>query len=228
MTIKECHDFLQFWINKSQGAFYTHSELDDLIDAGQMALYSELQPKYGTSERIKDSLSPFRDTYDFNYNDTLLGVVEVPSSQEFLDLLDLYINYDISSRSILRPVPVAMVNEDKRIDRLNSQVDPVSSTSPVGEVLALGKFQLHPKVQYRGRVTFLSRPPKPSFVYTLISGRVVNYNSSASTQLAWKASDHMDILLKALASIGINIGSRELVEWSELKTSQNANGQNQS
>ena len=65
MNLQEAFDFLNFWINKYTGAWYTIPELELIVDRGQMSLYEDLQPQYATSQRIKDALSPFRAKYNF-------------------------------------------------------------------------------------------------------------------------------------------------------------------
>lgn len=226
MNISECHDILNFLINKYQGEYFSPSELDSVIDRGQMAHYADLKPRYAQNQETKDSLSPFRSTYAFGFNDSLNGVVKVPSNLNYLDLLDLSIRYDISAHSIERKVPVQMVNEDEMSDRLYSQVDPVSTSFPIGELTGVGTFQIYPKAQYNGTVTFLRRPAKPVFAYTTISGRVIVYDSANSVQLEWKESEVMTIMLKALSLIGININSQEIVQYAELKGNQDFSGQN--
>lgn len=226
MNISEIHDLLNFWINKVQGEFYSPEELDMILDRGQMSLYQDLQPKYATSQRIKDALSPFRGVYNFGYADTVLGVLTIPSDHSALNILDLQITYDISARSIVKYVPIALVNEDERSDRLNSQIDPVSATAPVGEQIGENSFQLYPKVQYRGSITFLKRPQAPVFAYNLVSGRVIVYDAANSTQLQWRETEQNSVIIKALSSIGINISSQEIMQWAEQKSIQNVQGIN--
>jgi hypothetical protein len=226
LNLQEQLDFLNFWINKSTGSYYTVSELVSLIDYGQMAVYNDYQPKASTSQRIKDALSPFKDTFDFTPSDTVGGVLTIPSDRNYLNLLDLQIRYAISGRSMTKYVPLSILNEDERADRLNSQIDVVSVTSPVAEQVGDGSWQLFPKMQYFGSISFYRRPAKPVFGYNLISGRVVVYDASASTELEWKETQHTEILIKALQSIGVNLGEGELQQWAEIKSQQNFNNSN--
>src|SRR5215813_9134589 len=110
MNIKDAFDFLNFWINKYLGSYYTIPELELVADRGQMAYYSDIKPRYATSQLVKEILSPFRNTYDFNPTKTISGVISIPSDSNYLDLLDVQITYQISNRTIYYSVP--MVNED--------------------------------------------------------------------------------------------------------------------
>lgn len=224
MNIKQCVDFLNFWIRKERGAFYTIPECMELIDAGQLAYYMDCKPKYATSQLIKDILAPFKKKYNFTPSDTISGYIVIPSNSDYLDLLDVQIQYQVSNRIIY--YPVKMYNEDERAERLNSQIDPVTVTSPIGEMDVPRYIRLYPTSGYTGTVTYFKRPVKPVYAYTLISGRVIVYNPADSVQLEWRDTEHTPILLKALASIGINLSDQEVSQFAELKAQQNYQGYN--
>jgi hypothetical protein len=65
MNIKDCVDFINFWIRKERGSFLTIDESVAVIDRGQIAYYNDLIPKYAVSQIIKDTLMPFKEKYDF-------------------------------------------------------------------------------------------------------------------------------------------------------------------
>lgn len=216
MNINEGLNFLNFFINKYTGGWYTVDELIQLVDRSQMALYSDLKPKYASSQLIKDALAPFREVY--NFTTQVSGYVIVPDTT-YLDLLDIQIYFQVSNRTVY--APVKLVNEDERANRLNSQIDPVTITSPIGEQTAPRTFRLYPIGSYNGNVTYLRRPVAPVFGYTVVSGRVIVYDPNTSTQLEWRETEQDIIYLKALSMIGINIGSQEVQQWSEVKTNAN-------
>jgi len=301
MNIKECVDFINFWIRKERGAFYTIEESIELIDRGQVAYYNDLIPKYATSQIIKDSLSPFRAKYSFTSTNIVDGIITIPNytfrtgvrgltttslgfnksitsamsatdkikiesitnnftndilavtndrqisftatavsvtpnyelgnvfinkynddgQNNYLDLLDVSIQVNGIYYA------VKMVNEDELSNRLNSQIDPVNASNPVGEVLQLRKIQLYPKVNtYTGNVSYMRKPLKPVYGYTIVGGRTIQYDPATSTQLEWRESDINMVLLKALSSIGINLSDAEVSQFAELKSQQNYQGVN--
>jgi hypothetical protein len=220
MTISEAHELLNFFVDKYSGAYYTPAEFDKAIDDGQLQLFSEWLPLYATSQVVKDALAPFMDAYAFGYNDSLLGAITVPANRNYRNLLSLHVYYDISARSLVRYVPVKLINKDELAYRLNSQVDPVAATSPVGEQVGAASFQLWPKVQYRGTVDFLRRPVAPSYAYTTISGRVQVYDAANSVQLEWADTYHHKVLWKALSMLGINLQEADVIQYAELKNKQ--------
>lgn len=220
MNLQEAYNRLSFWINKKTGAWYSPEELDDVADSGQMSLYADLQPIYATSERIKDALAPFKRKWDFTPADTISGIIPIPSNLYFLNLLDVRITYAISGTT--RYVSLELPNEDEMSGRLNSQIDPVTITSPIGEIESKQYIRVYPTGSgYNGTVTFLRRPVKPNFVYSTISGRVIVYDDAASTQLEWGENWINALLLKSLNSIGINLDDQELQQFSEMKSGQN-------
>jgi hypothetical protein len=225
MTLEEKFNFLNFYINKYTGSWFTVSELTEAVDRGQMAYYSDVKAKYATSNLIKEILSPFRATYDFTTSNTISGYIVVPSNSNYLDLLDLQITYEISGvRTVY--VPVAMINEDERASRLNSQIDPVTVTNPVGEIVAPRFFRIYPAGGYAGTVTYLRRPAKPAFAYSVISGRVIVFDEANSTDIEWRETEVVPVLLKALRTLGINLTDAEVSEFSAAVTAGNFVGQN--
>lgn len=216
MNLNDIFNFLNFYINKFTGSWYTVEELENVLDFGQMALYSDLKPKYATSQLIKDALSPFRESY--NFTTQVSGYVIVPAT-DYLDLLDIQIYFQVSNRTVY--YPIKLYNEDERAERLNSQLDPVTITSPIGEQTAPKTFRLYPVNAYSGNVTYLRRPVKPVYGYTVVSGRVIVYDPNTSTQLEWRETEIPMILIKALKSLGINIGSQEVQQWSQVSSEAN-------
>jgi len=221
LDLQDVVNEFNFYINKFTGSFYTIPEVMNCLDVGQMGVYSDLKPKYATSQLIKDALSPFRQSY--NFTTQVSGYVIVPDT-DYLDLLDLQIYFQVSNREIY--YPVKLVNEDERANRLNSQIDPVTVTSPIGEQVAPKTFRLYPTGSYNGNVTYLTRPVKPVFGYSVISGRVIVYDPNTSTQLQWRDSEIQMVIIKALETTGINLRSEDVAAWSAEKSAQNYQNMN--
>lgn len=216
MNISQLFDFLQFWINKKSGAYYTIDELTLIVDRGQMSLYEDLQPKYATSQRVKDALSPFKEIYPFTTQ--VSGYIIVPDTR-YLNLSSIQIYFQISNRTVYYGVDLA--NDDTLSYRLNSQVSPATVTSPVGEQISQKTFRLYPASAYNGTITYLRRPIAPVFGYTVISGRVIVYDPNTSVQLEWEETWQNAILVKALSSIGINLTDSEVTNYAQLKSESN-------
>jgi hypothetical protein len=224
MNLDKAFSTLNFWINKYLGSYYSIEELTDLVNNGQMSYYTDIKPKYATSNLIKEILAPFREEYEFNPSKTVSGIISVPSNSNYLDLLDIQIEFQISNRTVY--TPVVMVNEDERAYRLNSQISPVTATSPIGEILKPRFFRIYPLGGYTGRVTYFRKPADVVYGYSVISGRVIVYNEATSTQLEWRQSEIIPILLKGLESIGINLSAVDIEQFAQKQTEQNYLGVN--
>lgn len=224
MNLQEAYNILNFWINKAIGSYLTPDELDDVTDRGSLAAYKDLQPKAATSQQIRDALLPFREPWDFIPSNTISGYLPVPSNLNYLNLINVRTSFAISGRTIYWDVPFP--NDDELTSRLNSLIEPVTGTNPVGEQIAPGLFKLYPLQGYTGTVTFYRRPVKPHFAYTTISGRVIVYDAANSVQLEWPENWQDYVLIKALSSIGVNLSDQEISQFAEVKSNNNWLGAN--
>lgn len=216
MDLQDVFNELNFYINKYTGSWYTIPELENAIYFGSLGVYSDHKPKYATSQLSKEILAPFRQTY--NFTTLVSGYVIVPDTN-YLDLLSIQIYFQISNRTVY--YPIKLYNEDEIATRLNSQIDPVTITSPIGEQIAPKTFRLYPTNAYNGNVSYLTTPIKPVFGYSVISGRVIVYNPNTSVQLQWRDSEIPMVIDKALSALGINLSAEMVQQWAEARTSQN-------
>lgn len=301
MNIKDCVDYINFWIRKERGSFLTIEESVAVIDLGQIAYYNDIIPKYATSQIVKDCLTPFRTTYNFNSaandpqlvsvpntflvstitanaassgttinvsstNGLVIGQIVVVSSgtgqfqpdttitkitsstsfevsiapittiqsgasirvfesRVYLDMLDMEIVFTQNGRETY--YPVKMTNEDERSNKLNSQIDPPLPTAPLGEIVAPRTVRLYPaNNNYIGSISYMRRPKKPVYGYSIVGGRNIVYDPINSVQLEWRDTDINMILVKALLSVGINLSDVEISQFAEMKSQQNYQGVN--
>lgn len=219
MTLKEAYDFLNFWINKSFGTYYSPPECDLIVDRAQMSLFNDYYDEFGTSQRLNDSMAPFKRTFQFTAITSPTGLINMP--EDYQHLLSLYtIVFDTArGQSVNRPVPI--LNEDEKVARDNSQIYPPSPWDPYAMIMQNWDVQLYPPVPQAGLVYYLTRPPAPHYVYTVVSNRVIIYDPVSSVQLAWADKDQNSILIKALSYIGINIREQDVIQYAETKSQQN-------
>jgi len=301
MNIKDCVDYINFWIRKERGSFLTIEESVAVIDLGQIAYYNDIFPKYATSQIIKDCLTPFKTRYGFNSAASNPQIVTIPNtffvsvitanaassgttinvssttvliigqivvvstgtglfqpdtiitkitsstsfevsiapittiqsgatisvfeSRVYLDMLDMEIEFTQDGRDTY--YPVKMTNEDERSNKLNSQIDPPIPTAPLGEIIAPRTIRLYPaNNNYIGSVSYMRRPKKPVYGYSIVGGRNIVYDPISSVQLEWRDTDINMILIKALLSVGINLSDAEVSQFAEMKSQQNYQGVN--
>lgn len=218
MTLEVAYALLDFYVNKYQGGYYSPGEYDIIVDRAQNALFRSYYDIYATSQRLVDALAPFKTELQFTNVNTPGGLVSTPNN--YLNLLGLFTSV-VGADGIARWRPVEIVTEKNLVNRLNSQVVPVSVNDPIGVINFNWDIQLYPSLPAAGKVTYLKNPPSPVFVYTTISGRVIVYDGPASTQLLWAEQDINSILIIALSYLGINIGEQDILQFAEQKNQQN-------
>jgi hypothetical protein len=228
MDLSVIHNTILYYINKDQNGYVTHSEIDDVLDKAQLALFNQYHtnPKlpsqaqaalYGESQRIDDALSVFKSKHTFTDVSSPSGILTLPS--DYMHLLSLYTTVYNSQLGRNVYLGVQVLSEEELIERLESQVIPVSLEDPIAIMNSQNIIQLFPEQAQTGGVYYLRRPAKPAFVYTQ-SGRTVTYNQSGSTQLEWRDFDCNNIISIALSYYGLNLSSQEIMQFAELKQAQ--------
>lgn len=231
MTIQDVHNIILFYIRKAQQDSITHAEIDALLDRAQMAQFNMYHSNpmiytvpgrkenfgYGDSQRMDDALSPFKKTYTFTTLDTANGIITLPD--DYMHLIALKTTRFNATLGRNVTIPVQVLAEDELIERLESQVLPVSLSDPICVMNAAKKIQLFPETPQTGMVYYFKRPKAPKFAYTQ-SGRVITYNSGSSDQLEWNEADVNNIISQALSYVGLNIQSQEVIAFAENKLRQ--------
>jgi hypothetical protein len=242
MDIKVIHDTILYYLNKEQNGYVTHEEIDQVLDKAQLALFNQYHTNprlpsqvqaslYGESQRIDDALSLFKARHTFTgggspVNITSGGVVTMPSN--YMHLISMYTT--VFNATLSRNVysGVQVLNEEELIERLESQVIPVSVDDPIAIMNASNQIQLFPEQAQSGGVYYFRRPVAPRFGYSQ-SGRTVTYNPLAydpstqptgSTQLEWRDYDVNNIISIALSYYGLNLSSQEVMQFAQVKTQE--------
>lgn len=219
MTLKQYYDFLNFWIDKEMGSFYPPEELDLLVDRSQMSYFNDCYDDYGKNQRLNSSLVPFKATYQFSNSTSPAGLITMPVDEFYL--LDAYTVVVDSTTDLAQRKPVPFPNEDERTYRMNSQLIPNTVNNPFGERIGVNQIQLYPQQAQAGVITYLRRPAAPRFAYDLVSGRVIVFAEGESQNLEWQDKDVTAILVRALASIGINMDQPDIAQWADMRSAQN-------
>ena len=228
MNINDVHNVILFYLNKAQQGFVTHQEIDEVLDRAQMTLFDQYHtnPKmavntpvetYGSSQRIDDALSPFKQKYTFNGAATPSGVITLPANYQHLIGLYTSVYNSTLGRNVYSAVQV--LAEDELIERLESQVIPISADDPVAIMNSNNMIQLFPEVASTGAVYYFKRPAVPVFGYTQ-AGRVITYDPNTSTQLEWKDQDINNIIVIALQYYGLNMKSQDIMQFGQVKEAQ--------
>lgn len=221
MALDADYRFLQFIINKEQGAFFPYPELDMVVDRAQMSYYNDEYIKFGASQRLNDALSPFKREFQFTNASSPTGLILLPDAYQ--NLLSVHTVVQDARTGLPRNRPVPILNEDEKVARDNSQIYAPSLWDPYAMIAQNWDIQLYPKVPMAGTVFYLTRPPAPLYAYNIVSGRVPVYDPVNSVQLGWAEKDVDSILIKALSYLGINVSEQAIVQYAEQKSAQNLN-----
>lgn len=218
MDLQTAYNYLNFEVNKVFATYYSPPEFDLIVDRAQMSLFNRYYDDFGTSQRLNDSLAPFKRIFQFTNSTSPGGFVVLPEEYEHLLSLYTIVQNSITGQPQNRPVPI--MNEDEKPARDNSQIYPPSIYDPYAMIMEGWDLQLFPQVPQAGIVYYLARPVPPKFVYTIVSGRVPLYDPVNSVQLQWADKDQNLILIKALSTLGINVGEQSIIQYAEMKNQQ--------
>lgn len=215
VDLDQLYTFLNFLINKFLGTFYSPEQMDLLVDRAQMDYYNYQYDKFGASQRLNDSMAPFKRTFVFTQATSPGGLVTPPG--DYYNLLTIIPTIFNSITNQAQDVTCPILNEDEIVGRENSQIIPCNTSNPFGQVVKNWGVQLYPQIPQAGRLLYLSRPDTPVYKYAVQSGRVIVYDQEDSTQLEWADKDVGEIILIALDYFGINLREADVQGWADRK-----------
>lgn len=208
------HTDLLFLANKEQ-TFWPRETIDAMLHKAQMWKFGECLRRYAVDQEAQDDLSPFKEEHVFS---SLVSGLLNFDNEKYARLLGLWVQYTEGAR--VRYSEIEIINEAQLAKRLNSQLNVVSLTSPIGTIPSFGKVQLYPKASYAGYGYYIKTPTPPKMAYTYTEERTFSYNQSNSEQLLWNETCVTHIIMKALQLLGVNIESDRLIMYTENKDQQ--------
>ena len=224
MDLLEAHNFIRYILQKERGGWVTPEEIDDVLYRGGWMFYNKEYSDYAKTQELKDSLSTFSTKFSFVTTDNgqIILPIDPLSNPCYEHLLSIFVQYYDNKNKSTRYKSIKLLSEDEIAERLDSQILQPTAFDPTGEQLSPGKFKLYPKAISAGNGYYLRQPARPKFVYTMgVDGRTITYNSVASTQMEWNLSSMNKVLILAIGLAGVNIGDRDIVQYSEAKNQQN-------
>lgn len=196
-------DFNQVLMPMAQGSY-----TDYLL--GEYQKYQIRRPiavvEFGQNERIRESLSSLIYGTDL-FPNTTTGIAAFPSDYEYSDnMWSLYGLYNIK-----------FIQQDRLDSYIHSQIDPIA-TNPVYLIQHEG-FHFYPQNIGGARLSYVRKAPPIYWAYTLDgNGRPV-YNAALSQQPIWSDTDMMQIIVRALQLVGVNLQLGVVIQYSqEIKT----------
>lgn len=158
--------------------------------------------EFSQNQMIRQSVAPLIYETILTPNPTT-GIALFPYGYEFADAMwGQYGFYNIR-----------FVQQDRLSSWYRSSIDPIGS-NPV-YLLKHEGFQFYPETIGNTRLSYVRTPPPIVWGYTLDVNGLPVYNASLSSQPVWGVTDMMQIVVRALALIGINLQLEVLSQYSE-------------
>lgn len=204
-------------MNKVNGAYITHSEIDDILDQAQMQEFSFLignEREYPNVRiavdrnlKIHTELLRFKTKVNMDANPFSL-----PSDTMYI----------VGAINKTNSEQIKFVDEDELGGVLNSSIVAPSLDYPIiniesftsGSIVLRAYPDLVPNID----IHYLARPQAPQFVYTM-SGRQVVYDENNSVQLGWSDISIEKIIQRSLGMLGVHLEAQGVSSFNEAKQS---------
>lgn len=158
--------------------------------------------EFSQNQMIRQSVAPLIYETILTPNSTT-GIALFPYGYEFTDAMwGQYGFYNIR-----------FVQQDRLSSWYRSSIDPIAS-NPV-YLLKHEGFQFYPENIGNTRLSYVRTPPPIVWGYTLDSNGLPVYNAALSSQPVWGSTDMMQIIVRALSLIGVNLQLGVLSQYAE-------------
>lgn len=221
MDINQMYELMKFIVRKNQNGNLRPTDFNLIINVASVSymdyLLGEFQKyipgrpvaavDFGQNQDIRQRLSPFipqPTTININSN----GYGAYPGD---------YLNFDAMTYGGYRQ-RVKFIQQDRLFSHLNSYIDPIA-TNPVYLVYKDG-FQFYPTNLGQAFLSYIRKPTQMFWNSTLdIYNRPV-YNPVGSVQPEWSELDQMELIVRALAQVGVNLQARDVEQYANMIKTQ--------
>jgi hypothetical protein len=241
--IKKIHDVIFDFVERSGvGVFVTHEKVDDYLNYAQIDKFNELlgsekeyQPgrpippiAYPSTLKVHNDLRRFITTpvavtltsgkFDLPQIDTSV-TRPAPSAYQPSN----FSTYDYISLNSLRTTAskdVDILFEHEVGERINSHIDPPTTSEPVG-VIYEDYIQVYPSGVSTLNFSCVRAPAPIKYEYTKdVDGREVSYNDTLSWDIEWPENVHNDIIARALGYISVPLRDAYVEQVSDKRSKE--------
>lgn len=240
MNIGEIFQFVNFVLNKYQSASFSPDEFNQVLTATyldpfkiKVGLPEEYQypsrgangssttggvarQNYQSSQNITDDLRYFIKTITINRQaNSFFFLYPEDYIRHSASEYDYVLNNNScgGAPSVTEQSIEPVTDEQKKFRKNNTIVNPTSEYPIIS--FEDGGFLIDPKSVTTFRLTYLRRPVKPVFGYTLDAAGNAIYNPATSVQLDYPEIMHNDYCAMIGKYIGINIRDEEVVGFNQ-------------
>jgi hypothetical protein len=200
LSIDKVFQFVQFVANKEHRGWVSPEEFNIAAEVIQLTLYSELEGVYAITKDKSADLRPFQ-----AYTATLTDAGSLPTG----------FRIPISASIVAGGTagnPVKEIDISELPDIKASTVVPPSATYPIFYIDGEDNKVYTLPNTITIKINYLKAPIPPVWAYTTVSSRPV-YAEASSTNFGFDPTKFMDISIRILEHIGINIGKEEITKY---------------
>lgn len=215
MDANRVYVLMKYAVNKNQNGYLSPEDFYTVINTAQNQYLDYLLGEYqrqqvgrpipvvafGQNQKIRTSIAPLIYNVVLNPN-TTTGIAAFPSDFEQVDAMwSLYNIYNIR-----------FAQQDSLNSFYRSSIDPIAE-NPIYLIQHEG-FHFYPENIGAAKLSYVRTPP--SIVWgssTDSNGRTV-YNPATSQQPVWSDVDMMNIIVRALQLVGVNLQLGVLLQYS--------------
>lgn len=159
--------------------------------------------EFGQNERIRNSLAPLIYNTILPINSTT-GIAPFPSDYEYVDAMwGVYGNYNIR-----------FAQQDRQDAYIHSSIDPIA-TNPIYLIRHEG-FHFFPDRPYgenQARMSYVRNAPSIVWGWVEDSNGIPVWNPATSQNPVWSESDCLQIIVRALALVGVNLQLNTVTQY---------------
>ena len=236
IDINELYRFVQFVSNKEQSGYVKPSEFNIAVDRAQMQLFmerynnpAEYQPgrpvprvSYQQTQKVSDDLRPFiKKVFQPLANEGKFLWSNLPDYMHLSSLRARYYKVNnVTGESEIRTSGIRILDDSELSSYLDSSIVQPTTEYPIAAIYN-GYTQIYPTNIDGIDVTYLSRPVKPNWAYTINAATAMpDYDAVNSVNLNWSNELFNEIGIRILSFIGVNLKDSTVTQYSELKKQQ--------
>lgn len=156
--------------------------------------------EFGQNTIIRTRLAPIIYWYDLSVDPD--GFSDYPGDYLQTDAMFTYGNYN----------RIRAVQQDSLYSYYNSVIDPIAS-NPIYILEDLG-FRFFPEDINQAKLSYVRNPPNMEWAYTLDGNGIPVYDPINSVQPVWDDASILEIIVRALAIIGVNLQLNTVMQYS--------------
>jgi len=205
-NINDVYNIVLYFTSKNlQQGYVSPSDFQEAINFAQkqyasylLGNFQQYQPgrpearvEFGQNSVIRQRLTPI--IYNTDLNIDAQGFSAYPSDFMQVDAMWTYYNYD----------RIREIQQNQFYGVYNSSIDPIAQY-PVYMIENDG-FRFFPNNLGQAKMSYVFNPPDMVWGYTLDVNGVPVYNPATSVQPVWGDASIMEIIVRALRIIGVNL-----------------------